>query len=325
MNNKDVIIVGAGIAGIAIAGMLLQQNKSFVVIYQDNDNTASKVSAALVNPYSAKGKKYNLQFDNFINYALPFYDYLEKLFSQKIIIPTSVLNWDTQPTKSHSSLTQQEFNIVQHCFKNDVNNFSSLSPIWKIYNQKLLHLFQAYLQSHDWVCKETFRYDALNIFPDKITYKQYSAKAIIFCEGVQGKNNPYFTDLPFTQNRGDVLLLSIPKLSQDYVYDFGIKLVPIGDGTFWCGSNHQWQYDNLLPDIEWRKNTENILYHSLKIPFSIVRHIVAERPTTAGQKIIAQLHTEYKSLGILNGLGTKGFAAAPFYANRLLQSMQLIQ
>ncbi len=323
MNTIDVIIVGSGIAGMSIAGTLLQNGKSFIIINQNSVNFASGVSAALINPFSAKGKTYTPEYKSFLEIALPFYNYWEQIFSEKIIKETAILNIDTARTID-VFLAQNEIEIMHNCFTADTKNIYSTKPIWKIDNQLLLHSFHSFLNTNNLLLNEYFAHKELIIHQEKIEYKNIKASFIIFCEGVQATSNFLFPALPFTRNRGEVLLLSIPELSQDYVYDLGIRLVPKGNGIFWCGSNHKWQFDNLLPDAEWRKGVESILHKNLKIPFEILEHIVAERPTTAGQKVIAAVHKEHQNIGIFNGLGTKGYAIAPYYATQLLQHMNII-
>jgi len=127
--------------------------------------------------------------------------------------------------------------------------------------------------------------------------------------------------LPFTRNRGEALLLHIPGLSGQAIYHSKLRLVPRGDDLFWCGSNYQWNYTSLEPDAAWRKNTIAELQRWLKLPFEVVDHIVAERPTTAGQVPLIGLHPGKPSAGILNGLGTRGFSAGPFWATELARKL----
>jgi glycine/D-amino acid oxidase-like deaminating enzyme len=52
----------------------------------------------------------------------------------------------------------------------------------------------------------------------------------------------------------------------------------------------------------------------LKLPFSIKEHIVALRPTTAGQIPFIGIHPKHNAVAVFNGLGTRGFSAAPHWA-----------
>ncbi|MGN6438983.1 MAG: NAD(P)/FAD-dependent oxidoreductase, partial [Agriterribacter sp.] len=63
------------------------------------------------------------------------------------------------------------------------------------------------------------------------------------------------------------------------------------------------------------------LQHWLKLPFTVEDHIVAERPTTAGQEILTGIHPAMPSFAILNGLGTKGFSAGPLLAKHLCSQL----
>jgi glycine/D-amino acid oxidase-like deaminating enzyme len=109
-------------------------------------------------------------------------------------------------------------------------------------------------------------------------------------------------------------MLDIPGLPEDAIYHRKLRLVPKGDHQFWCGSNYQWDFENILPDENWRKESEAELKSWLKIPSEIKNHIVAQRPTTAGQIPIVGIHPEYTALAIFNGLGTRGFSSGPYWA-----------
>lgn len=67
--------------------------------------------------------------------------------------------------------------------------------------------------------------------------------------------------------------------------------------------------------MEWRKKIEKFLKQWLKLPFSINEHIVAERPTTAGQQPLLLNHHNLP-MALFNGLGTKGFLMGPSLAKQ---------
>jgi glycine/D-amino acid oxidase-like deaminating enzyme len=94
-----------------------------------------------------------------------------------------------------------------------------------------------------------------------------------------------------------------------------LRLVPRSDGLFWCGSNYTWNFDNLLPDEQWKQDAIIELESWLKLPFTIKAHIVAQRPTTAGQIPFIGIHPEHNTVAIFNGLGTRGFSAGPYWAS----------
>ena len=80
----DTLIVGFGIAGLNYAEQLRRQNKSFVVLTQD-DHNASHIAAGIVNPIVLKRFNPIWKSKEFLDYALPFYYNLEEWLQTQII------------------------------------------------------------------------------------------------------------------------------------------------------------------------------------------------------------------------------------------------
>jgi glycine/D-amino acid oxidase-like deaminating enzyme len=117
------------------------------------------------------------------------------------------------------------------------------------------------------------------------------------------------------------LLVDIPALDISYIYHQQLRLVPAHEGLFWCGSNYRWDYNDLLPDQLWRQYATAVLNKWLRLPYTIIDHIVAERPTTAGQAPVVMLHPEIPSVAMLNGLGTRGFSMGPLLAKQMAKML----
>jgi glycine/D-amino acid oxidase-like deaminating enzyme len=158
----------------------------------------------------------------------------------------------------------------------------------------------------------------LKVHADKIEYKNITAGKIIFCDGTAGIDNPYFKQLPFAPNKGEALIVEILDLPDHNIYKKSMTLVPLQDaGLFWIGSNYLWDFDNPDPTESFRKNTEQVLKEWLKIPFKILEHRSGIRPATLERRPFVGVHPLYSNIGILNGMGTKGYSLAPFFAKQL--------
>lgn len=319
--KTDFLIIGQGIAGTLLSHYLLQAGHDVMVLDNGLIHNASHVAAAVINPLS--GKQWTTAPDAalFIPEALTCYRKLEELLLQPLLYlsPIYIFGAEQQyPTLTVCSGSEQEqlqrfFNQVGPTYKNRLNflvNAAALLQGWK-----------RYLLEREMLWQEQYDHKDCYIGNDGIRYKDLEAKKIIFCEGTSAQQNPLWEGLPFTRNKGEALLLHIPGLPQEAIYHNRLRLVPRGGEQFWCGSNYQWKYDNLQPDTAWRTTTVTALKQWLKLPFEVVDHIVAERPTTAGQIPLVGLHPEIPSAGILNGLGTRGFSAGPFWAGELARKL----
>jgi hypothetical protein len=193
-----------------------------------------------------------------------------------------------------------------------------VAPCYLVDLNAILDGWRNKLQEQRAMAEEEFDWKDCTVTEDGIIWKGVTAKSIIDCSGSAGQSNPYFSILPFTKNKGEVLIASIRGLEADHIYKQGIlKIVPWKDGLFWLGSSFVWDFDDAAPTHAFRDKVEKHLTHWLKLPFEIVDHWAAERPTTVGQTPFVGMHPVHNRVGIMNGMGTKGCSLAPFFAKQL--------
>ena len=60
---------------------------------------------------------------------------------------------------------------------------------------------------------------------------------------------------------------------------------------------------------------------TLKIPFTITDHFAAVRPAALERRPFVGIHPYRPSLGILNGMGTKGCSLAPYFSKQLTDAL----
>lgn len=324
--QTEYLIIGSGIAGTLLSYELLQQKRSFIVIDDDAVTSSSNVAGAIINPVTIKQGTLTKDYEHYIDQALDCYSSLQSFLNIPVIRELPIISFDKSATEEKSSAEKYFFEIDQE-EKKMLDDFFYCStpaikifPSFQVYAGSLLNNWKSKLNSEKVFLKERFNTNGVTISRQTIVYKNIQARKIIFCEGSAGAENPFFPGLPFTKNRGDALLLSIPGLSQSFIYHNKIRLVPFDDNLFWCGSNYTWNFTNLNPDTDWRKQTVALLQQWLRLPFTVENHIVAERPTTAGQKPIMLIHDSLPA-AMFNGLGTKGFLTAPLLAKEFVERL----
>lgn len=319
MTKTDILIIGQGMAGTLLSYELMRKGKSVIVIDTKDKHNTSLAASAVINPLVGKNWTLAKDAEHNIPIALETYksigDFLDTdLVRQKSILvfhrnQAALLNFKSQieQRNTYASDWLGDESFVWHA----PLGIGQVSPVYTIDAQTLLRKWSDYLILQNAFVEEAFLFEDLIISEKNIQYKDILADKIIFCEGAVGRHNPYFPEQNFTLNRGDVLLLSIPQLSPEHIYHKDFRLVPHRDNLFWCGSNYIWEYDSLEPNIEWRAQIVKELSVWLKLPFEIVNHWVAERPTTAGQQSYLLQNQEHKNVYFFNGLGTRGFSAGP--------------
>ena len=322
--QPQYLIIGQGIAGTLLSYMLWKHNRSFLVIDEPhNIPKASLVAGAVINPVNVNQWTVRADHQHYIRTALETYQSMEETLGISLIREMAMLvfhedghkrqlydkvrllqpGYVRQPDYAETILSRRLFRYEYGAGK--------VAPVWKINAGELLSGWSAFLKSKGLLIQEYCNPEECKLTSKGVRYKDIIAEKIIFCEGAAAAHNPFFSKLPFNRNRGEALLLSVPDLSAAYAYHYNIRLVPAEGNLFWCGSNYRWQFDDLLPDQSWRLETETTLRQWLTINFKVLDHVVAERPTTAGQHFFAGMHPALPSVAIFNGLGTKGFSYGP--------------
>ena len=168
---------------------------------------------------------------------------------------------------------------------------------------------------------ETFNLNNSTIEENSVNYKDITASKIFFCDGAEGTANPYFKNLPFSLNKGEALIVSIPDLPAENIYKQGISIVPWRDGLFWIGSTYEWEFADDKPTAVFKEKITTQLKNLLKLPFEVTDHFAALRPANVERRPFVGFHPTQKNVGILNGMGTKGCSLAPFFAKQLAEHL----
>ena len=153
-------------------------------------------------------------------------------------------------------------------------------------------------------------------------WKNWNAEKIIFCDGLNSMNNPYFKALPFAPNKGEALIVKIKGLAHTNIYKSNITIVPWKDDLFWVGSSFEWQFQDSLPTESFKEKMIIALDAVLKIPYEVVDHLVGIRPANTERRPFVGLHPEFPHLGICNGMGTKGCSLAPYFTKQLIDHIE---
>lgn len=314
--NDPILIVGQGIAGTLLSFELYQKGIPFKVIDTILPGTASYTSGAVLNPFSGKTGAGISRRSAMYDVAISTYKAMEKMLACPIIKESTLVFFDSDRED------QPELRDRYDAWFQQSSTIHECRPVALVDNASLLQKWRSWLLQHNLLSEEWFEETQLRIEDQGIQYKGQFYHKIIFCNGVQAHQSGYFAGLRFTRNRGDVLHLEIKGLPENVIFNKGkLRLIPRGADTYWCGSNYNWNFSDPIPDEEWKQESLSRLQSWLKLPFRLIDHICAERPTTVGQIPFVGWHPQYPQLGICNGLGTKGFSAGPLWIHNWVTGM----
>src|SRR5690606_19382748 len=115
----------------------------------------------------------------------------------------------------HNLLQEEQIMLDQQIY--NTGSLKTITPVYHVKNLTLLAAWTDYLTQNHILRNETFLYNDCKFESGEIHYQDIVASNIIFCEGAGGHKNTLFPNLPFTKNKGNVLILHIPELSEKYI------------------------------------------------------------------------------------------------------------
>jgi glycine/D-amino acid oxidase-like deaminating enzyme len=327
-NHYDIIIVGQGICGTVLSSALIEQNLKVLVIDDGNHKAASKIASGVINPVTGRRIVKTWQIDRVMPVAVRIYKALENKLDISIIRQCNIVNFHASEQMQHAfadRLSEDPTYLSTPTLPTSITKAfdapfgqTVIDPCWLVDLENLLHDWRKYLMEKNAHLQDVFDFRKLDCKADLITYNNYTANQIIFCEGAKGQENPYFKQLPFAPNKGEALLVNIKDLDNQFIYKKAVSIVPWKDSIFWVGSNYEWNNYNDDPSPSFKEKTMALLKEWLKIPYEVVDHIAAIRPANIQRRPFVGMHPMYKNIGIFNGMGTKGCSLAPYFAEEFV-------
>ena len=103
------------------------------------------------------------------------------------------------------------------------NGYGILKNTIKIDPKLILDTFKMNFGKDNFINKN-FNHSKLKIHNEYVKYGNITSRKIVFCEGIQIKNNIFFNYLPLTRLKGEFLLIKAPKLSNKHIIKSSIYL-----------------------------------------------------------------------------------------------------
>lgn len=324
--NVDYIIVGQGLCGTWLSYYLTKEVKKVLVIDKSQPYSATKVASGIINPVTGRRIVRTWRIEELLPFSIKAYKAFGNEMNVDLMKETNIIDFHPtlQMRDAFENRLQEEpeylHSVNDEEYKSYFNyNYGAgkVSPCLLIDLQTMLSEWRNKLLAAESLLEESFSWNDITIHNDYVQYKDIVAQKIICCEGVVGFDNPYFKNLPYSHMKGEAIIASIQGLPNNSIYKHGLSIVPWKDNLFWVGSNYEWKFDHTNPTAAFKQKVENFFTNFLKIPFTIVDHIAADRPTNMERRPFVGLHPIHSSVGILNGMGTKGCSLAPFFAHQL--------
>ena len=120
--------------------------------------------------------------------------------------------------------------------------------------------------------------------------------------------------------KGRHSLFSAPALQLQHIYKSDGVLIPLGDDKYILGATYD--PEDLTEVITETARIELLekLHKMTSVPYEVLSHQAAIRPTVADRRPLLGQHPQHSHLWVFNGLGTRGVLNAPYCAQVLLPS-----
>jgi glycine/D-amino acid oxidase-like deaminating enzyme len=328
----DYLIVGQGICGTMLSWFLHKDRKTFFIIDDNNEKASSKVAAGVINPVTGRRYAYTWMIDEIMPFAVQAYEEMGKYFDTPFVFQKSVIDFFPSPQMRNAfidRLTEDDTFLHSYPDQNHFNPYfnydfgcGEIKPAYTVHLQLVISSWRKKLQELHTIKEEKFNVNELKAEKDFISYQNITAQKIIFCDGTDGVNNPWFQMLPYAPNKGEAIIIECEDLTTEHIFKKSLALVPLPkENAYWVGSNYQWEFENDQPSQQFYQHATTILNGWIKKPYKVLEHKAAVRPATLERRPFVGFHPQFQNIGILNGMGTKGTSLAPFFAHQLAQHL----
>lgn len=327
----DYIVVGQGLAGTWLSHELLRRSHKILVINHHTNNSSSRKAAGLYNPITGRNMVKTWLADQLFSNLETDYALLEKELGESFLHPIPIYrpfksvedcnDWSGRQADGQYSDFIQQVTSKAYGIDNisDSNGGIILKNCGYVDLPKMLNAYQRYLKDKGIYHEELFDHKEMNLAEDQVTYKNWTAKKIIFCEGpTQG--NSYWNHLPFRLVRGETMDI-VCDLKTDLIINQGVFIIPKND-FFTVGSTYD---HNLLSYEPQESGIQNLTSRLKKIyqgSFQIVEKRAGIRPATHDRKPYIGFHKNFGTIGIFNGFGTKGVSLSPYFAKHFVSVLE---
>lgn len=323
----DYLIVGQGICGTLLSRQLLQAGKTVFVVDDANPSASSRTAGGIINPVTGKRLVKSWLIDTLLPSALQEYKAMEDEFKETFITPAPILDFHSDAAAAdlfraraiveqqylHTNVNEDEW----HPYFQFNHGIGNIAPSYLVALKAVLYSWKGYLSTLNSFINTRFDLHDLLVTTDGIQYQDIGASCVIFCDGATCSENQYFDKLPWSKDKGEALVVSIPDLPRTYIYKYGISIVPYGDeNIFWVGASHDWNYTTTEPTEVFRRRVTGQLDSFLKLPYNIVDQTASLRPANFDRRPFVGMHPIHKQIGIFNGMGGKGCSLAPYFARQ---------
>lgn len=334
MNKKvEYLIVGQGLAGTMLAFEMLQNNIDFRIVSSKEKSRTSMVAAGMVNPLVFKRLTKSWMVDDLLPVMFETFTTLETLLGEKFYFEKDILKPLSEQEKQMWLERQENAEFAKYVVSvEDHSNLAQLSnaaAYGRVTNSGYFNLksflaaSELFFRNKNVLIDSTFISNEINGLTNSFQITDCSASKIVFCEGHHLVQNPFFQFVKLNPAKGEVLLIEAPDLSEEFILNKNVFVLPVGNRQFKVGSTYEWKDLSENTTEKGKTSIVERFENLVQVSYTIKDHVAGVRPTVADRRPILGIHPENKNTAVFNGLGTKGVMLAPYFAKEMLKAMSV--
>tara|TARA_R110001583_G_scaffold10417_4_gene47870 strand:+ start:44901 stop:45941 length:1041 start_codon:yes stop_codon:yes gene_type:complete len=326
------IIVGQGLAGTLLAYQMHKNNIPFKIIVDPELKSASEIAAGLINPLVFKRLTKSWMADSLFPKMYETYNEIEEMLSIKFIEQKEMIKplakqdipmWQKRidQGKMNHYIDRVDKDLRLEGYKT-IEHYGALIQTGSCNLNTMILAMRNFFKQHNYLVKDHLKIDDVT-FEDKYVYwKNLSAEKIIFCRGYKDAQNALFPSESFYLTKGELIEIEANALSEDYILNKNLFVLPTGQKRFKVGATYQWDTINQETSEEGKSELLTKLDKLIDTDYTVLNHWAGVRPTVKDRRPILGIHPHNDRLAIFNGLGTKGVMLAPYFSEQMLQLLE---
>ncbi len=333
VKQVDYIIAGQGIAGSLLAWFLLQRGQEVLIVDPQVAGTPSGVSGGMIHPVTGRRIVKTWMADTLIPFARKTYTDIEDKLAERFFEDYPVLeifndNQHRNDWAGRSADAGMDQYVKDECPPDAVPE-GIIAPYggrWVVNGgwletPRFLDAMRRHLSGKNSFLRDKIAFQETEKTETGIRWKDYTAKAIIDCTGVDLYNDPQSDGMPFNLCKGELLHINAEGLPKNMVVHGSIKIIPTGGNGYFCGATYDYTRRDTICTEEGKEKLEAAIKKLTAVPFTVTHHRSAVRPSTTDRKPIIGPHFKNERYYFFNGLGSKGILLGPWHAQLLMKHL----
>jgi glycine oxidase len=326
----DTLIIGQGLAGSLLAWTLIQRGQRVVVWDDRHHGCASRVAAGLINPLAGMRFTRPAEVDVWLASGQRLYRTLERTLNRRLLFELPMVRLLRSPQQrrfyDRQAANPANADLLGEAFAaggsglmlGDAHGGFHQRRTGYIATVPLLEGLADWLTARQALRRGPVAADDIRLSPDGVRCQDISAPRVVFCEGWQLKDNPWFNWLPLEPAKGEILTLASDPAQPSCILNGGHWLVPLFNGGCKVGTTVDHHHLDSRPTATAR-TTLLAAYQALlplAPPGQVVDQQAGVRPNTRDRKPLLGAHPQHPELLVFNGFGGRGSLTIPWHAER---------